>query len=147
MKRLILSAAVSSVALLVSACGGERAEDADAATTADSEVATADADAAGAAGAAGASADWPKGTRIVEEGGKTYRVGADGTRVVIADNEWRIVTEGDERYRVNDAGTRVRISEDGLDVDVPVDVDLGTNSKGNLDLDVSTDGTDAKIED
>ncbi len=152
MKKLISSSAVGALALLVSACGGERAEDtaeADAATAAGGDVAAADASGSGAgAGATGtASPDWPKGTRIVEEGGTTYRVGPDGARVAITNNEWRIVTEGGQRYRVNDAGTRVRLNEDGLDVDVPVDVDLGTNSKGNLDLDVSTDGTDAKIED
>ncbi len=151
MKTLILSSAVGALALLVSACGGERAEDtaeADAATAEGADVATADAGAGADGAAAGtASADWPKGTRIVEEGGTTYRVSPDGARVAITNNEWRIVTEGGQRYRVNDAGTRVRLNEDGLDVDVPVDVDLGTNSKGNLDLDVSTDGTDAKIED
>lgn len=142
MMKLRLAGAVSACALLVAACG-QRAED-----TAETDVATAeagDAATADAATATTASADWPKGTRIVEEGDKTYRVGADGTRVVIGDNEWRVVTEDGKRYRVNDAGTRVRIGDDGIDLDLDdVDIDLGTNKKGNLDLDVSTDGTDAK---
>ena len=97
------------------------------------------------------SADWPSGTRIVEDGGVTYRVDPAGTRVAIDDNSWRIVTDKDVRYRVDPAGTRVRIDDEGLDLsaaasgpDIPgVDVDVGTNDKGNLDVDVSTDGTDA----
>lgn len=147
MKRLILTGALSACALMVAACD-QRADEA-----AEADVTAAEADgaeagdtstAAGGSGGTTASADWPKGTRIIEEGGRTYRVDPDGTRVVIDNNEWRIVTEDGERFRVNDAGTRIRIDDDGLDVDVPIDVDLGTNKKGNLDLDVSTDGTDAK---
>ena len=52
---------------------------------------------------------------------------------------------------VDPQGTRIRIDDEGLDLegvasgpDIPgVDVDVGTNTKGNLDVDVSTDGTDA----
>ncbi len=142
MKKLILSSALGAAVLLVAACG-DGAEEA--------AVDTADTDAmAGSAMAdASASADWPAGTRIVDEGGTTYRVNADGTRVELGD--WRIVTEGEERYRVNDAGTRIRIDEEGLDIDgvasgpdIPgVDVDVGTNADGNLDVDVATDGRDA----
>jgi len=143
MKKLILTGAVSACALLVAACD-QRAEDTaetDTTTAAAGEAETTEA----ATTATTASADWPKGTRIVEDGGKTYRVDPDGTRVVIDNNEWRIVTEDGKRYRVSDAGTRVRIDDDGIDLDLSdVDVDLGTNKKGNLDLDVSTDGTDAK---
>lgn len=139
MKGLILTGAVGACALLVAGCE-QRADDVAetdvSAAPAGEEAATEAATTAATAG----SADWPKGTRIVEEGGKTYRVNADGTRVVITDNGWRIVTEDGKRYRVNDAGPRVRIDDDGLDLDV----DLGINKNGNLDLDVSTDGTDAK---
>ena len=143
MKRLILTGAVSACALLIAGCD-QRADD-----TAETDVTTAPAGEEAATEAATTatttSADWPKGTRIVEEGGKTYRVDPDGTRVVITDNGWRIVTEDGKRYRVNDAGARVRIDDDGIDLDLSdVDVDLGTNKKGNLDLDVSTDGADAK---
>ena len=108
MKKLILSSALGAAVLLVAACG-DGAEEA--------AVDTADTDAmAGSAMAdASASADWPAGTRIVDEGGTTYRVNADGTRVELGD--WRIVTEGEERYLVNDAGTRIRIDEEGLDID------------------------------
>ena len=143
MRKLILTSTVGAAALFVTACGdrSDNAAEADVAT-ADVAASTATADTGGAETTA--SADWPKGTRIVEEGGKTYRVNADGTRVVIGDNEWRIVTEDGKRYRVNDAGTRVRIGDDWIDLDLSdVDVDLGTNKKGNLDLDISADGKDA----
>ena len=144
MKKLILSSAVGAAALLVSACGG------DADTAADDTAAVVD-DTATDAAATTASADWPAGTRIVEEGDVTYRVDPAGTRVAIDDNSWRIVTDNGTRYRVDPAGARIRIDDEGLDLsgaasgpDIPgVDVDVGTNNKGNLDVDVSTDGTDA----
>jgi hypothetical protein len=147
MKQLILSGAVGALALALSACG-DRTPDATAsdAATAGTDAAAVDttqSTAAAGATATTASADWPKGTRIIEEGGKTYRVAPDGTRVVIDNNEWRIVTEDGQRYRVSDTGTRVRIGDDGVDIDTPIDVDLGVNKKGNLDLDVSADGKDA----
>ena len=148
MKKLILTAALGSAVLLVSACGDNDAETAEDTVVVD-ETATAD------TGATTASADWPSGTRIVEEGGVTYRVNSDGTRVAIDDGSWRIVTEGDDRFRVSTDGTRIRIDDDGLDLDgvasgpdIPgVDVDVGTNAAGNLDIDASTDGTDASDED
>jgi hypothetical protein len=146
MKKLILSGALGAAALLVSACG-----DNDVDTAADDTAAVTDAAATGTPAATTASSDWPSGTRIVEEGGVTYRVDPAGTRVAIDDNSWRIVTDQDTRYRVDPAGTRIRIDDEGLDLsgaasgpDIPgVDVDVGTNNKGNLDVDVSTDGTDA----
>lgn len=138
MKKLILTSAVGAFALLVSACGD--ADDADTAEV-DATATTAADTSADTAGTTTASADWPAGTRIVEEGGTTYRIAPDGTRTVIADGEWRIVTEGGERFRVNSEGRRVRIDTSGIDVD------LDTNRDGNLDLDVSTDGTDASPED
>jgi hypothetical protein len=142
MKKLILTAAIAPVALLLSACGDSDG-DTEADDTAVVETDTADAGAATAA----ADPNWPAGTRIVEEDGVTYRVNADDTRVAIEDGSYRIVVEDGVRYRVDASGTRHRIDDDGLDIDLPavegVDVDLGTNQSGNLDLDVSTDGTDA----
>ena len=142
MKKLILTGALGSVALLLSACG-----DNDADTAAEEDTAVVETETTDAATTAAADPNWPAGTRIVEEDGVTYRVNADDTRVEIEDGSYRIVTEGDERFRVDAAGTRHRIDDDGLDIDLPavegVDVDLGTNQDGNLDLDVSTDGTDA----
>lgn len=147
MKKLILTGALGAAVLLVSACGDTDADTAamedDAALATDGAMAD--------AGTPTASANWPAGTRIVEEGGVTYRVDPAGARVAIEDDSWRIVTEDGVRYRVDPRGTRIRIDDEGLDLegvasgpDIPgVDVDIGTNRSGNLDVDVSTDGTDA----
>ncbi|HEX2763497.1 MAG TPA: hypothetical protein VHM92_06585 [Allosphingosinicella sp.] len=89
-----------------------------------------------------ASAAFPKGARIVEENGVTYRVDADGTRVRLGASDSRIVVENGVRYRVDPDGTRVRIDPKGVSIDVdvpdltPDDVDVGINKKGNLDIDV-----------
>ena len=142
MKNLIIAGALSPVVLLLSACDSSTepaAEDTTALDTTTQVTTTT------------ASADWPAGTRIVEEDGSVYRVDPNGTRVAIDDGSWRIVTEDGTRYRVDPAGSRVRIDERGIDLegvasgpDIPgVDVDVGTNKKGNLDVDVSTDGSDA----
>jgi hypothetical protein len=142
MKKLLFTAALAPVGLLLSACGDNAAE------TEEVDTAVVETDTAGTADTtAAADPNWPAGSRIVEEDGVTYRVNADDTRVEIEDGSYRIVTEGGERFRVDASGTRHRIDDDGLDIDLPavegVDVDLGTNQSGNLDLDVSTDGTDA----
>lgn len=143
MKKLILTAALGPVALLLSGCGDN---DADTTEADPAAVATETAEPAPTAAAA-ADPNWPAGTRIVEEDGVTYRVNPDDTRVEIEDGSYRIVVEDGVRYRVDAGGVRHRIDDDGLDIDLPavegVDVDLGTNKQGNLDLDVSTDGTDA----
>lgn len=140
MNKLILAGALSPVALLLSACGDNDAE----APAAEDTTAAVETE---ATAVAAADPNWPAGTRIVEENGVTYRVNPDDTRVEIEDGSYRIVVEDGVRYRVDASGTRHRIDDDGLDIDLPavegVDVDLGTNKKGNLDLDVSTDGTDA----
>ena len=142
MKNLILSSALGGVALLLSACG-----DTDADTAADDTTVVETDTADTAATTAAADPNWPAGTRIVEEDGVTYRVNTDDTRVAIEDGSYRVVVEDGVRYRVDGSGTRHRIDDYGLDIDLPavegVDVDLGTNQSGNLDLDISTDGTDA----
>jgi len=78
-------------------------------------------------GSSTAAANWPSGTRIVEERGVTYRIDPDGTRVALSENESRIIVENGVRYRLDPGGARVRIDERGLVVDVErpdVDVDL-----------------------
>jgi|SRR5690606_6727214 len=143
MKNLILTGALGTAALMLSACGDNTDPVAEDTAAFDSMDAAAPATTAGS--------DWPAGSRIVEESGTVYRVDPAGTRVAIDDGSWRIETEGDRRYRVGPAGTRVEIDEQGVDLegaasgpDIPgVDVDVGRNTQGNLDVDVSTDGTDA----
>ena len=141
MRNLILPGTAGAAVLLVSACGG----------TTDTAEPTAEDTVAVVETPPLVPRDWPVGTRIVQEGSDVYRIDPDGTRVLIDDGSWRIVTEDGTRYRVDPAGTRIRIDDEGLDVegvasgpDIPgVDVDVGTNTQGNLDVDVSTDGTDA----
>ena len=147
MKRVFLTAALGAAALGLAACNNNEADD-NAALAEGNDTAVTTGDANGAAtSTASADPDWPRGTRIVEDNGVTYRVNADGTRVRLEDV--RIVTENDVRYRVRSDGTRVRIDDDGLDVDLDgpdipgVDVDVGTNRDGNLDVDVNTKGNDA----
>lgn len=146
MKKIILGAALGAACLGLAACGDtDTAENNTAAMTEGDTVLPAD-EGNGAATTTAAS-DWPQGARIVEENGVTYRIGADGARTRL--DGVRIVTENDVRYRVDTDGTRVRIDERGLDVDLDgpdipgVDVDIGTNRDGNLDVDVDTKGRDA----
>lgn len=133
MKKLIMAGALGTAALLVSACGDNDAETEDTAAV-DTAATPADTTATTTTGTTTtASADWPTGTRIVEEGGVTYRVNPGGERVRIEDNSWRIVTEDGVRYRVGPNGTRVRIDDEGFDIDV------GINERGNLDVDVGAE--------
>ena len=137
MKKLILTGALGSVALLLSGCGDNDAD------TAAEDTAVVEAEDTTTT----AAADWPAGARIVQEGDVTYRIDPDDTRVAISDGSWRVVTVDGERYRVDGSGRGHRIDDDGLDLDLPavegLDIDFGTNQSGNLDLDVSTDGSDA----
>ena len=131
MKKLLLAA---SLGLALAGCGDTGTNDT---TAADNGT---DATAAGAAPAAGsqtATATFPRGARIIEESGVTYRIDADGTRVRLGENDSRIVVENGVRYRVDPDGSRIRIDPEGvaIDVDLP-DVDVGINEKGNPDIDV-----------
>src|SRR5688572_18980018 len=118
----------------LAACG----RDDDRGATADNAAApaaTGEAAAPAGGGTQTATASFPRGARIVEESGVTYRIDADGTRVRLGPTESRIVIEDDVRYRVDPDGTRVRIDDRGLSIDLP-DVDVGINEKGNPDVDV-----------
>lgn len=65
-----------------------------------------------------ASADWPEGTRIIEENNVYYRVEPSGTRIRLEPGDSTIVVEDGVRYRVDPGGTKVRINDEGLAVSV-----------------------------
>jgi len=153
MKKLALTAALGATCLALAACGDNaqtNTAEANAALT-DDGAGTAATETNGTAAAATATASFPKGARIVEENGVTWRVDADGTRVRLGEADSRILVENGVRYRVDPGGTRVRIDDRGIDIDVPdltpdlgPDVDVGINRKGNPDVDVKdkSDGND-----
>jgi hypothetical protein len=132
MTRFRLIAALGASCLALAACG-----DRDAATTEANNAAVTTEGANAEATATASGTAFPKGARIVEEKGVTYRVNPDGSRVALTATDSRIVVEGNKRFRVDPDGTRVRIDDDGgaIDIDVP-DVDVGINNKGHPDIDV-----------
>ncbi|HYE29162.1 MAG TPA: hypothetical protein VEA61_13160 [Allosphingosinicella sp.] len=140
MKRPALVTALGATCLALAACGDADTNKADSNASLSGDAAGAEAVGAnGTAAGTTASASFPKGARIVEENGVTWRIDADGTRVRLGENDSRIVVENGVRYRVDPGGARVRIDERGIDltpdIDVP-DVDVGINEKGNPDIDV-----------
>ena len=150
MNRLALTAALGAACLGLAACGDGRDDDMAANDMADANMTTmaegegegaeANAMASGASGNSMATPAFPRGARIVEENGVTYRLNADGTRVRLGASDSRILVENGVRYRVDPGGTRVKINDRGIDIDGPdidvPDVDVGVNEKGNLDIDV-----------
>jgi hypothetical protein len=151
MRKFALTAVLGAACLGLAACsgGGEGNADGNNAAGAEGEGNGGEAggegngaSSGGAGGNTASSSNWPRGARIVQENGATFRVDPDGTRVRLADTDARIVVENGVRYRVDPGGTRVRINDRGIDVDVDTpdidlpDVDVGVNNKGNLDVDV-----------
>ena len=139
MKKLILAATLCAG---VAACGSNESN-----TANDSAVGEAvNGSASASTTTQTASAAFPRGARIVEENGVTYRIDADGTRVQLGPNESRIVVENGTRFRVDPDGARVRIDPQGatIDVDLP-DVDVGINEKGNPDVDVRPPDVDVNV--
>lgn len=131
MRRIAFTALIGAACLGLAGCDADRGEAGNASAAAGN-------DAGGGDGSASASASWPKGARIVEENGATFRVDPDGSRVRLTDRDARIVVENGVRYRVDPVGSRVRIDDQGLDVDVDLpDVDVGINEKGNPDIDIN----------
>jgi hypothetical protein len=154
MKKLILTAAFAAATIGLGACGereggnaaGNEAEDnVSAMGGAEGNAGEGGATGTGTGNGTASAAGFPKGARIVEENGATWRIDADGTRVRLGDTDSRIVVENGVRYRVDPNGTRVRINDRGIDIDIDTpdltpDVDVGINKKGNPDIDVKTDG-------
>ncbi len=148
MKKLILAAALGATSLALAACGDKSANNADAGNV--SATGEGDGLATDANGTTTTTTStttttaFPKGARIVEEKGVTYRIDADGTRTALGATDSRIVVENGVRYRVDPDGTRVKINDRGLDIDLPhvnmPDVDVGINDKGHPDVDVKTKG-------
>jgi hypothetical protein len=142
MTKLALAALLGASSLALAACGDKGADNkaADANATVTTEGTDAGmADTNGTTTTTTAGTAWPKGSRIVTEDDVTYRVDANGTRVALGPTDSHIVVENGVRYRVDPDGTRVKINDRGLDIDLPdltPDVDVGTNEKGHLDVDV-----------
>jgi hypothetical protein len=144
MKKFALAAAFGAACLGLAACGGSGGDGAggNAAAAADEAVPPPTAEANAMASAIAADSAFPKGARIVEEEGVTYRIDPDGTRVRLSERDSRIVVENGIRYRVDPGGGRVRIDGRGLNIDLDTpdvkipDVDAGINRKGNPDIDV-----------
>ncbi len=125
MKTFALTAALGAACLGLAACDYSDDEYNNAADY-NAEGADYDANAAGydAAGNASATTYFAPGARIVEEGGVTYRIDADGTRVRLGPNDSRILVEDGVRYRVDPDGARVRIDDEGATISVPVNDDV-----------------------
>jgi len=152
MKKLALTTAMGVVCLGLGACGKTETADTNMAADADDitvagETTGTEAMANGSgtmdtrATGTASSSSFPRGARIVDENGVTYRIDANGNRVRMGANDSRIVVDNGVRYRVDADGSRVRIDPRGasIDVDLPnltPDVDVGVNDKGNLDIDV-----------
>jgi hypothetical protein len=142
MKTLILAAALGAASLALAGCkkaGTNPADDVNFSATEAGNAVSVDGNGSTTSATSTAGTAFPKGARIVEENGVTYRIDADGTRVKLGGTDSRIVTEKGVRYRVDPDGTRVKLDDRGLGIDLP-DVDLGINAKGHPDIDVKTKG-------
>ena len=142
MTRFALTAALGAVCLIAACDDGARNNAAGNDTEAEGNgsapaAGSGEGEGNGSSANTSASSRFPDDARIVEEGGVTYRVNADGTRVRLGDGEARIVVENGVRYRVEPDGNRVRIDARGarIGIDLP-DVDIGVNEKGNPDVDI-----------
>jgi hypothetical protein len=137
LKKLLVALAGCACLALPACSDNTDSADQNSATAAAPETSAADVTASNATVATG----FPKGARIVEENGVTFRVDSDGTRVQLGEGDSRIVEEDGVRYRIDPDGTRVRIAGDGAAIDLP-DVDVGINQKGNLDVDIGDKDAD-----
>lgn len=146
MRGLAFTAICSALALGVTACGDaddETANSAAVTNTAGTEVAPGN---SASAGASTASA-WPEGSRIVEEGGVTYRVDSAGARVRLEPSDSRIVVADGVRYRVDPDGARVRIDQRGSVVRIGDSTITGNAPNGRSDVETPGEAVTDAAED
>lgn len=134
MKKFALTAALGAASLGLVACTvNNNNEAADDNLTATENIDTSADDGTATAGTGGTTTTssttvFVPGARIVDEGGITYRIDPDGTRVRLGDSDARIVIDNGVRYRVDPGGARVRIDDRGLTVDTDrIRVPVGDN--------------------
>lgn len=154
MHKLTLTLLAGS-ALALAACGGSKAANntasANASGTAAGNATGVDGMPAtgGGAGATTASA-WPDGSRIVDEGGVTYRIDPAGARVRLEPGDSRIVVENGVRYRVDRDGARVRIDQRGTAVRIGDSTITGNAPNGRSDVETpgetATDAAEDAVE-
>jgi hypothetical protein len=113
MTQLILAARLGAACLALAACG-ERKEITANVTTDATETAIVP-----PVESTTTTTVFPKGARIVEENGVTFRVDPDGTRVQLGPTDSRIVVGNGTRFRVDPDGTRVRIDTQGATIESP----------------------------
>ena len=149
MRGLALTAFCSVLAVGLTACGDRDGNTADANVAANgtgTEAAPTNSASAGGAGAT-ASSSWPEGSRIVEEGGVTYRVDSSGTRVQLGPNESRIVVTDGVRYRVDPSGARVRIDTRGDAIRIGDSTIRGNAPNGRSDVETPGEAVTDAAED
>ncbi|WP_166041295.1 hypothetical protein [Sphingosinicella sp. YJ22] len=134
------------LALGLGACGDADDDTANMAMTNGSGTEAAPGDNATAA-SAGATSAWPEGSRIVEEGGVTYRVDSAGARVRLGPNESRIVVADGVRYRVDPDGARVRIDTRGDAIRIGDSVITGNAPNGRSDVETPGEAATDAVED
>lgn len=150
MKKLTL-ALLAGAAATLAACGDRDGNDA-AANASDmtngSVNAAGSAEGNGAAAAGGATGSaWPEGSRIVDDGGVTYRVDSAGTRVRLEPGDSRIVVENGVRYRVDPGGTRVRIDQNGAALRIGDSTIRGNAPNGRSDVETPGEAVSDAAED
>lgn len=137
MRKLLFIASLGVASLGLTACGDRDVESNASANTSGTPASAAESGDTASGGSTAAGTAFPKGARIVEDNGVTFRVDPDGTRVRLAPTESRIVVEEGVRFRVDPDGSRVRISEEGLEVDLDDDVRVRVGDNPAVEINTS----------
>jgi hypothetical protein len=149
LKKLTL-AVLAGAAVSIAACGGNKGNNTagNGSTSVNGSAAASEAtsgDSGGSGAGASAASAWPKGTRIVEEGGVTYRIAPDGARVRMEAADGRVVVENGVRYHVTADGARVRLDERG--VRIGDSVIKGNAPNGGSDVETPGEAATDALED